>query len=109
MVAAYFEGRKVHSLRSLFAVENRTHNDVRGHWAGNHGEPASVKIDNLCKWVNEYKNGKYIDTHAWYFTPEAFKEIMSKLNEIGLVKLKVSDVYETEKDSCNFFAILEKK
>ena len=72
-------------------------------------QPASVKIDNLCKWVNEYKNGKYIDTHAWYFTPEAFKEIMSKLNEIGLVKLKVSDVYETEKDSCNFFAILEKK
>lgn len=109
VVAAHFEKRRVHSLRSLFAIENRTHNNAKEHWAGNHGEAPSVNPDNIGNLIREYNEGKYIDTHAWYFTPESFKEIMERLNEMGLVKLKLANVYETEKDSCNFFAILEKK
>ena len=109
VVAAHFEKRRVHSLRSLFAIENRTHNNAKEHWAGNHGEAPSVNPDNIGNLIREYNEGKYIDTHAWYFTPESFKEIMERLNEMGLVNLKLANVYETEKDSCNFFAILEKK
>ena len=71
---AWHERRHVHALRSL--IEHRaltTHNDGLRHWRGDHGTPSENVGSRFRKAVQEFEGAglKYIDVHAWYFTPDS--------------------------------------
>ena len=87
-----------------------THNNPQMHWAGDHGE---LKPDNqdqrIAEAIRQYNTsaGRYIDVHAWYFTPETFSAIISSLHMAGLSRLRPLAIYPTLFNEVEFFAILE--
>jgi len=105
-------GRKIHTLRSV--IEHRaltTHNDVQKHWAGDHGVPKYITDPkSLSSAAAEYEraNGEYIDVHAWQFNPNSFRRNISLLNSLGLIQLKVDQVFQTAYGSIEFYAILRR-
>ncbi|HVK82191.1 MAG TPA: hypothetical protein VM915_16430 [Verrucomicrobiae bacterium] len=50
----------------------------------------------------------YIDTHAWQFVPDSFREITRLLYELGYSSLKPLRVYDTAHGWNEFYAVLEK-
>jgi SAM-dependent methyltransferase len=103
---------RVHSIASI--VEHRaltTHNDARRHWNNDHGEPAHkaslAPIQEALAVCLGNPEG-YIDTHAWQFTPGSFEEIVATLFALRMSPLQVARVYDTVRDSCEFYAVLEK-
>lgn len=112
VLAAHVERREIHVLSSV--IEHRcltTHNNPYLHLFGMHGKP--LRGQSLAKYVDnavsEYKNKDgYIDVHAWYFTPLSFVDLVNKLFEIGLIKLKVDKFYVTTLGKLEFFVVLRK-
>jgi SAM-dependent methyltransferase len=109
VIAAHYERRTVHTLRSV--IEHRTlttHNDNSRHWHGDHsGNFDSVK--NRVKaalWEFDDANGRYIDVHAWYFTPDSAYGILSALHGIELIKLSARRVYPTRFGANEFWLVL---
>jgi len=105
-------GRKIHTLKSV--IEHRaltTHNDVQKHWAGDHGVPKYItdpKLLSSAAAEYERANGGYIDVHAWQFNPNSFRRNISLLNSLGLIRLKVDQVFQTAYGSIEFYAILRR-
>jgi hypothetical protein len=60
--------------------------------------------------MEEYRSaeGGYIDVHAWYFTPESFRETISALAAIFPISLTPIRIYPTRYSGLEFFAILRK-
>jgi hypothetical protein len=58
--------------------------------------------------IDEWRaaQGAYLDTHAWYFTPDSFREIVDLLNRLSLISLSAERVYCTRFGSNEFWAIL---
>jgi SAM-dependent methyltransferase len=118
IINANFEKRKKHSLKSV--IEHRafiTHNDPVKHWKGDHGFIDSVSnrarifddmSERIKNAVSEFNENEFIDVHAWYFTPDSFAEIISMLNKLGYTDFKIDRICPTQKNSREFFAILEK-
>jgi hypothetical protein len=50
--------------------------------------------------------GRYVDLHAWQFTPDSFRAIVQVLNELGMVALEPLRIYSTLAGSHEFWAIL---
>ena len=48
--------------------------------------------------------GGYVDVHAWQFTPESFRSIVTELGDV--VPFQVERVYNTLRDRNEFGAIL---
>ena len=111
VVEAYVNNHTRHPLHSVF--EHRmlaTHNDPLLHWQGNHGERyASLKIRYDIA-MEEFRSarGGYIDVHAWYFTPESFRETTIALAALFPVSLVPIRIYPTRYGVLEFFAILRK-
>jgi SAM-dependent methyltransferase len=111
IIEAYINNHTRHPLHSV--LEHRmltTHNDPLLHWQGNHGERhASLKIRYDIA-MEEYRSaeGGYIDVHAWYFTPESFRETISALATIFPLSLTPIRIYPTRYSDLEFFAILKK-
>jgi hypothetical protein len=113
VIDAYMEERKVHRAGSV--VEHCaliTHNDCPRHWQGSHADPdydaampARIKaaMDMLVR-----ESGKYIDVHAWQFTPRTFRRIIEILFELGLSPLSVERVYNSTQGRNEFTAVLRK-
>jgi hypothetical protein len=103
--AAYEERRTRHTLTKV--IEHRaltTHNDAVRHWHGDHGRPP---IENIRGAIAEHASGRYVDVHAWQFTPTSFREIVTVLQPMtGLAALRV---YETPFGNGEFCAVLERK
>ncbi len=83
LLGAHLENRKVHTLSSV--VEHRaltTHNDPARHWAGDHGDPEENRAARIASAIQEINdaNGAYIDVHAWYFTPQSFRQVITDLS-----------------------------
>jgi len=81
------ERREVHTLRSV--IECRaltTHNDSFRHWLGDHGVEFENFEQRLRAALQEFNDaqGKYIDVHAWYFTPDSASAILSTLHSLKL-------------------------
>jgi SAM-dependent methyltransferase len=111
VLQAYREQRRVHTLQSV--IEHRAltvHNDHRRHWAGDHGNPERNRAARVKAALEEYEaaDGGYIDVHAWYFTPPAFRSIVTTLRDLGLIGLEVAGIYHTARDRNEFCAILRK-
>ena len=108
VISAHFEKRKKHTLKSL--LEHRvlaTHNDPVLHWKGNHGK-LTDKVIKIKKAIAEYEERDLIDTHAFYFTPDTFIEIMNLLYELDYINFKVERIHKTPKNNFEFYCVLEK-
>ena len=102
---------KKHSIKSV--IEHRAlvcHNDSVRHWNNDHGYPNYYNNKNLIlNAVDEYnKTEDYIDVHSMQFTPASFENIINTLNAIHYLDLYVDKVYNTQRNSLEFFAILRK-
>ena len=109
---AHEQKRVVHSLQSV--IEHRamvTHNDPGMHWAGEHGPfPPDEQARRVRVALDEFEaaQGGYIDVHAWYWTPEGFRQTMGVVYHLGLTKLRPVRVYQTPALRFEFCAVLEK-
>lgn len=108
VISAHYEGRRLHTLRSI--IEHRaliTHNEPARHWRGDHGklelEPVKIHAA-IDEWRSS--NGRYIDVHAWQFTPDTFREIIVCLNELGYIRLALQQIHDTLQDSFEFHVVL---
>ena len=111
VLQAHQEKRRAHVLKSV--IEHRAltvHNDHRRHWAGDHGNPERNRAARVKAAIAEYEAaaGGYIDVHAWYFTPPAFRSIVATLRELGLIGLEIAGIYDPARDRNEFCAILRK-
>jgi hypothetical protein len=109
VIVAHRERRKVHTLRSV--IEHRaltTHNDSLRHWQGDHGIMFENVDQRFQEAIQEFDeaNGKYIDIHTWYFTPESASAILSSLHNLRLSPLAVHKVYATRYGNGEFYRIL---
>jgi hypothetical protein len=112
VLVAHRQQRRMHTLRSV--IECRaltTHNDSLRHWQGDHGIIYEGLEGRLQAALEEFDNadGKYIDVHAWYFTPDSASAILSALQSIGLSELAVHRVYPTRYGANEFWIILRKQ
>jgi hypothetical protein len=101
-----------HTVKSI--IEHRTltcHNNIEEHWNGNHGSQ-NLNSYTLINAINEYNNNlqsnSYIDVHSMQFTPKSFEDIVNLLYKIKMINMKIEKVYNTQKNSCEFFVILQK-
>jgi len=110
VIQAHREQRRVHSVASVIEhIALTTHNDSGRHWAGDHGpaipadQPARLQ---RAAAAHAMSAGGYIDVHAWYFTPDSFRNIMETLGALGLTGLEVAEVYDTAHGRNEFCAVL---
>lgn len=110
VMQAHREQRRVHSVASVIEhIALTTHNDPARHWAGDHGpaipsdQPARLQ---RAAEAHDMSAGGYIDVHAWYFTPDSFRNIVETLGAIGLTGLEVAEVYDTAHGRNEFCAVL---
>ena len=104
--AAHEERRTRHPLAKViehFALT--THNEAPRHWQGDHGE-VIFDIGRVHDAIHAHKSGQYVDVHGWQFTPDSFREIVSRTESI--TKLRPLRVYQTPVGNVEFCAILHK-
>ncbi|MEF2074018.1 hypothetical protein [Consotaella aegiceratis] len=114
IIDAHKEPRKTHSLANIIKhVALATHNDAPRHWEGIHADPGyEQEIGGKIKAalnLFDKANGRYIDAHAWRFSPSTFRNLMEILSSIDLIPFDIVRVYETPKPRVEFMAILRKK
>jgi SAM-dependent methyltransferase len=91
-----------------------THNDVANHWNNDHGINKIDDIQHLITVYTElnkiYNNNKYeyIDTHVWKLTPQSFVKNINLLYSMKILDLNLKFCSETEQNSLEFYAILQK-
>jgi hypothetical protein len=112
VLGAHLEGRVIHTASNV--LEHRlllTHNDPGRHWRGDHSDASCGQIvQNAHNAIREWETcfGQYIDVHAWKFTPESFRCIVSLLRQIGVTTFSVERIYSTTYGSIEFRAVLKK-
>lgn len=111
VLQAHHERRRTHTLKSV--IEHRAltvHNEHRRHWAGEHGDPERNRTARVKAALKDYAeaDGGYVDVHAWYFTPPAFRSIITTLRELDLIGLEIGGIYHPARDRNEFCAILKK-
>lgn len=112
--AAATERRTVHTKASI--LNHRlltTHNRALSHWMGRHGPKPSIeayanRIDTALEECAQIKAGKYVDVHAWFFTPMGFLDAIKALNRIKLITIEVTKIHDTLFSQFEFFAVLQK-
>ena len=112
VLSSHFVKTKRHTLKTQLTMCETTHNDADRHWAGNHGdqlESESRSLECYIKSVNDFfATDTYIDLHQWRFFPKNFVHICNSLYKMGLIKLKIENIYCTKKNTLEFMAILYK-
>jgi hypothetical protein len=108
---AHLSGRIVHALGSV--IEHAalvTHNDPLRHWNGDHGD-RSNDPNRVKAAIDEFRaaQGRYLDVHAWQFTPNSFRAIISSLRTLRFIDLNPARVYDTPYGSNEFYAILQRQ
>ncbi|WP_395666501.1 methyltransferase domain-containing protein [Methylocella sp.] len=112
-LGAHVEGRRRHSAESLLRAKLiRTHNDPGAHWRGSHGAPIGLSLGDArireAFGQTAAEASAYADTHAWYFTPESFRDVVCALRRLSLHGLDVERVYNTPFGRIEFAATLRK-
>ena len=108
---AHREGRIRHTLKSAmehFALA--THNDPLRHWAGDHYEPHYLESipGRVMGAVRAYEDAGdgYLDVHAWQFTPNSTRALLTELTESGDIPFTLDRVYQTPRYRLEFTAVL---
>jgi len=107
IIDAHFNKRTKHALKSVIEHRTITHNHPADHWRGQHGEVDDV-VNKIKNAIIEYQTHDYIDVHAWYFTPETFSGIISLLNQLSYINLKIARLHQTPLYGIEFYCVLEK-
>jgi len=108
VLLAHYEKRKKHSLKSLIEYYCfTTHNDPVEHWKGNHGQ-VSNSIQKIKEAISRFEGSEFEDSHAFFFTPETFLEIMNTLYEMEYINFKVERLQETCRNNNEFYCVLQK-
>jgi SAM-dependent methyltransferase len=111
MLAAYSGGREVHTWRSVIEhAAMTTHNDFTRHWQGDHGVQFSNFGARYAAALKQFTDsqGRYIDVHAWYFTPDTLAVIIDLLRETGLIDFHLARLYRGRYGFAEFWAVLRK-
>ncbi len=123
---AYYTKRKMPDPLNI--LENKfmlTHNFSIDHWneykksytnmfvgINNYESFLNNKKDEIINNIEAIKNiignKKYIDSHCWKLTPFIFSYIIDILNKTGLINLSICRLYNTLKNSNEFYTILKK-
>jgi SAM-dependent methyltransferase len=103
------QGNEGHTLQTLVRhATETTHNKSYLHWLGIHGkllgEAKRVASAQIAK--QQHATGRYIDAHAWQFTPESFATSVMALQ--GLTNLSTESVNPTFPGFAEFTAILRR-
>jgi len=115
VLEAHLEGRMRHAPRHVLDnLMHLAHNESDRHWAGDHGENpflrGATEADRggeVRFWLDHYRRQEgYVDVHAWRFTPDNFRVVLSDLNAAGLSRFRVEAVYPTIRNGIEFYAIL---
>ncbi len=112
VMTAYVRRHRVHEIGSI--IEHWaliTHNDTGRHWNCDHGESHIANtMEPLTRALREYEADptRYVDVHAWQFTPISFMDLMRLLNTLGLTRLSALEVHNTPRGRNEFCAVLEK-
>jgi len=113
VLTAYYEKRTRHSFQTLLRAARTTHNDLMRHWHGDHGKPPSLTrrcCDIMAStWQKSLNGGDYIDAHAWYFTPDNFRRLISSLIQLDFLSIAQYEVQDTERGTNEFYVCLRKK
>lgn len=109
---AHTRESRLHNAASIIKYQAlRTHNEADRHWRGDHGAPIyKANPERLREALETYLNsaGAYLDTHAWQFTPESFRDMLQVLHKIEFSPFRVLRVYPTLRGALEFYAVLEK-
>lgn len=70
--------------------------------ATGHREPV-LTIDQTHDRINRGRAGEYIDVHVWCFTMDEFRELVAKLQTLGLLNLEISRIHQP--DNCPEFYV----
>jgi SAM-dependent methyltransferase len=111
VIQAHEEKRLVHTLKSIITYYAlRVHNDPGKHWSERDAERPPVEPKKVRDAIDEWRsaNGGYLDTHAWYFTPDSFREIVDLLRLLNFISLTTERLYGTRFGSNEFWVILKK-
>lgn len=114
IISDHLNKPKLHSVKSV--IEHRAltcHNDSIRHWNNDHGDQTYVSNPEIImSAIKEYQNSvftnQYTDVHSLQFTPESFENIINLLNKLNYINLVVDNIYNTIKNSCEFYVILKK-
>jgi SAM-dependent methyltransferase len=110
VVSAHFRKACVHDVGSV--VEHwalTTHNDSSRHWEGNHGRPnIEATIEPLKQAIAECRANpeRYIDVHAWQFTPASFHQVINLIADLGWTSLRPIVAFPTVRPRNEFCAVL---
>lgn len=112
VLQAHHEHRTLHTLENFLLMSVlQSHNEAHRHWRNDHGVFDSASAPLRIKGAFDlYQSmpGQYLDAHAWRFTPDSFRLVMSILHAIDLCGLRLVRLYETVQDRFEFCAVLEK-
>jgi SAM-dependent methyltransferase len=110
VMSAYMRKPTFHDIGSV--IEHwalTTHNDPGRHWLGDHGRPhldqTRAPLERAISECSVLPQ-RYIDVHAWQFTPQSFAQLFGVIADLGLSKLRPLAVYPTLHNSQEFCAIL---
>ncbi len=109
IIEQHIEKRITHAPSSI--LEHRaltTHNDPIRHWKGDNNNDNDI-VERLSYAIREIKDNpkKYVDVHAWQFTPKSFCNILELLYSLKYTKLRIERCYPTVLNSNEFFVILK--
>jgi SAM-dependent methyltransferase len=115
---AHARNVQMHDPKSLIASRLcYAHNDSVRHWAGDHGDPDIHPVfpehDRITRLKLAYQQATLApetlsNEHAWYLEPDTFASILSDLNDLNLVDLRLERLYPTLHNTLEFWTILRK-
>lgn len=111
VMEAHAASRRVHTLRSVIEhLALTTHNESGRHWAGDHGPAPTLPAERVAFAIDVFQKsaGRYLDVHAWYFTPASMRTILGVLVALGHCRLNPLRIYDTLKGSNEFWMVLQK-
>ena len=113
IIDAHINKSTKHSLKNVISYKLlQAHSDPMKHFFGIHGKKPvlSNQKDELNKVIDEYLHSeKYIDVHAWTFTPRSFKDIIDTLHALGYINLELKELTIPIFNTFEFGVVLEKK
>ena len=107
VLEAYYSGRSAHTLQSVIEhVAMTSHEDADHYW----DEPCTprppVNPQDVREAIELWQSDDPVDVHAWFFTPDTFREIITTLHALGLIGFELERLYPTVSGSNQFYAIL---
>jgi len=110
VIGAFASKQRRPSPRQVFDhFAYHIHADAHALWAG--ASPASFPFVHDTKFALNAATqsvGAYVDVHCWVLTPRLFVSLLEQLRLLGLTSFEVATLFETDRDSAEFFVSLRR-